>query len=60
VRPAVLKRYLEPEPPPLRDVLRDLGDACGSIEAKDPAVLMDLDTPSDVMGALRTLPRFFK
>ncbi len=48
------------EPPPLRDHLRALGPACGAVDVADPGVLIDLDTPADVMGALRALPRFFK
>ena len=58
-RPA-LARYAEPSPPPLRDHLHTLGPACGAVEVADPTVLIDLDTPADVMGNLRVLPRFFK
>lgn len=59
LRRAVLDRYLLPDPPPLRDVLHGLDAACGDVEVNDPSILIDLDTPADVMGLLRTLPRFF-
>lgn len=58
-RPA-LARYAEPSPPPLRDHLLALGPACAFVEVSDPAVLIDLNTPADVMGTLGALPRFFK
>jgi CTP:molybdopterin cytidylyltransferase MocA len=60
LRRVALVRYREPSPPPLRDLLHELGDACAGVEVADPTVLLDLNTPADVMGALRTLPRFFK
>ncbi len=60
LRAAALERYRAPDPPPLRDVLHAMGDACGAVEVADPTVLLDLDTPADVMGLLRTLPRFLK
>lgn len=60
IRPAALARYAEPSPPPLRDLLHALGAACAAVDVSDPTVLIDLDTPADVMGTLRTLPRFFK
>lgn len=58
LRRAALDRYAEPEPPPLRDHLRALGEAVADVDVNDPAVLLDLNTPADVMGLLRTLPRF--
>jgi len=60
LRRAALARYAEPAPPPLRDHLHALGPACGAVDVADPTVLIDLDTPADVMGNLRILPRFFK
>ncbi len=60
IRRAALARYAEPAPPPLRDHLHALGPACGGVDVADPAVLIDLDTPADVMGNLGALPRFFK
>jgi CTP:molybdopterin cytidylyltransferase MocA len=60
LRHAALARYAEPAPPPLRDHLHALGPACGAVDVADPTVLIDLDTPADVMGNLRVLPRFFK
>lgn len=58
LRRAALGRYAEPAPPPLREHLRGLGAACADVEVADPAVLIDLDKPADVMGWLRSLPRF--
>lgn len=58
LRRAGLARYLEPAPPPLRDHLKAMGAACADVEVSDPAVLVDLDTPADVMGLLQSLPRF--
>jgi CTP:molybdopterin cytidylyltransferase MocA len=60
LRRAALARYSKPEPPPLRDHLHSLGAACASVDVADPTVLVDLNTPADVMGALRAMPRFFK
>lgn len=58
LRRAALDRYLAPSPPPLRDHLHALGAALGDVEVSDTAILVDLNTPADVMGLLRTLPRF--
>jgi CTP:molybdopterin cytidylyltransferase MocA len=58
LRRAALRRYAEPSPPPLRDHLRGLGAAVGDVEVNDTAVLIDLNTPAEVMGLLGTLPRF--
>jgi CTP:molybdopterin cytidylyltransferase MocA len=60
LRHSVLSRYAEPSPPTLRDHLHALGDRCASVDVNDPTVLLDLNTPADVMGALQALPRFFK
>ena len=60
LRPAALARYAEPSPPTLRDHLHALGAACAGVEVGDPTVLLDLNTPADVMGTLQVLPRFFK
>jgi molybdenum cofactor cytidylyltransferase len=60
LRRAALSRYAEPAPPPLRDHLHALGDACAGVDVTDPTVLIDLNTPADVMGTLVALPRFFK
>jgi molybdenum cofactor cytidylyltransferase len=48
VRRSVLSRYASPDPPPLRDVLRELGDKCLAVSVADPAIVADLDTPADV------------
>ncbi len=58
LRKAALDRYAEPAPPPLRDHLRALGESVAEVEVNDPAILVDLNTPADVMGLLRALPRF--
>lgn len=58
LRPEALARYLDPSPPPLRDHLRALGDRCADVEVDDPTVLIDLDTPGDVMRATGAPPRF--
>lgn len=58
LRRAALDRYAAPDPPPLRDHLRALGGAAAGVEVTDPAILVDLNTPADVMGAIRALPRF--
>lgn len=60
LRRAALDRFLQPDPPPLREHLRSLGAACAGVDVTDPTVLLDLNTPADVMGTLRALPRFFK
>jgi CTP:molybdopterin cytidylyltransferase MocA len=58
LRRAALARYKESHPPPLRDHLKALGAACAHVEVNDPQVLVDLNTPADVMGVLRAMPRF--
>lgn len=58
IRPEGLARYLEPDPPPLRDHLRALGPRCVDEEVDDPAVLLDLNTPLDVLRAIGGPPRF--
>ncbi|MFO0758744.1 MAG: NTP transferase domain-containing protein [Byssovorax sp.] len=58
LRPEALAPYKNPKPPPLRDHLRALGDRCADQDVNDPTVLLDLDTPADVMGVLHELPRF--
>jgi molybdenum cofactor cytidylyltransferase len=58
LRPEALQRYLQPDPPPLRDVLKELGDRCVDEEVDDPAVLLDLNVPGDVVRLLGKLPRF--
>ncbi|UQA54697.1 nucleotidyltransferase family protein [Polyangium aurulentum] len=54
-----LERYREPNPPPLRDHLQALGDACVDEDVDDPDVLVDFDTPSEAMRVLRTPVAFF-
>lgn len=58
MRVSALEPYKHPAPPTLRDHLRSLGDRCVDTELGDPAVLVDLNTPADVMGTLGALPRF--
>jgi molybdenum cofactor cytidylyltransferase len=55
----VLERYRREEaPPPLRDVIRALGDRRARIEVDDPFVLVDLDTPDDVVALTGERPKF--
>jgi molybdenum cofactor cytidylyltransferase len=59
LRPEALAPYrAAAPPPPLREHLRALGARVAAVEVADPTVLIDLDTPADVMGVLRALPRF--
>jgi CTP:molybdopterin cytidylyltransferase MocA len=58
LRAEVLARYLEPSPPPLRDHLRALGERCADEDVDDPAVLVDLDRPLDVLRWTGGPPRF--
>lgn len=58
LRVAALDPYRGPSPPALRDRLRALGDQCAEVDVDDPSVKLDLNTPADVMGALRAPPRF--
>ncbi len=60
LRPDAWRRYAEPDPMPLRDHLHALGASCAAVDVTDPTVLIDLNTPADVMGTLQALPRFFK
>jgi CTP:molybdopterin cytidylyltransferase MocA len=47
----LLEPYRRAPPfPPLRDVLRGLGDRRARVETGDPRVLVDLDTPADVVS----------
>ena len=55
---AALDRYRQPDPPPLRDHLRALGDACIGVEVRDPDVLVDIDTPADAMRFLHGPPQY--
>lgn len=57
LRRAALDAY-KTAAPPLRDHLAALGDAVAVVEVSDPTIVLDLDTPADVMGVLRALPRF--
>ena len=58
VRRAALDAYRAGPPPTLRDHLGSLGDRVAVVEVSDPTIVLDLNTPSDVMGVLRALPRF--
>ena len=63
LRAGLLERYLEPDPAPLRDLLRALGPACREIVTDDPSVLADVDTPAQwrahTAAAAAATPRFF-
>lgn len=56
---AALERYRQPNPPPLRDHLQALGEACVDEEVDDPDVLVDFDTPAEAMRVLRAPVAFF-
>ncbi|WP_437630909.1 nucleotidyltransferase family protein [Sorangium sp. So ce854] len=58
LRAEALQRYLEADPPPLRDHLRALGERCVDEEVDDPGVLHDLNVPVDVLRVLGGPPRF--
>ncbi|WP_437731082.1 nucleotidyltransferase family protein [Sorangium sp. So ce1335] len=58
LRAEALQRYLEPDPPPLREHLRALGERCVDEEVDDPGVLHDLNVPVDVLRVLGGPPRF--
>ncbi|WP_437275649.1 NTP transferase domain-containing protein [Sorangium sp. So ce375] len=58
LRTEALQRYLEADPPPLRDHLRALGNRCVDEEVDDPGVLHDLNVPVDVIRVLGGPPRF--
>ncbi|MBN4059087.1 NTP transferase domain-containing protein [Endomicrobium sp. AH-315-J14] len=55
---AALKRYAEPEPPPLRDVLRELGSAVVDVEVDDDGIVADVDRPEDLLRFGIDTPRF--
>jgi CTP:molybdopterin cytidylyltransferase MocA len=57
LRRAALDAY-KTAAPPLRDHLASLGDSVAVVEVSDPTIVLDLNTPADVMGVLRALPRF--
>jgi CTP:molybdopterin cytidylyltransferase MocA len=58
-RRSVLEPYRgKPPYPPLRDVLRALGDKRSRIDVNDPRVGVDLDTPEDVLAFTGHPPRF--
>jgi molybdenum cofactor cytidylyltransferase len=59
LRPEALARYLDPQPPPLRDHLTTLGARVASVDVEDPSIHIDLNKPVDVIGVLKELPRFF-
>jgi|HubBroStandDraft_1064217.scaffolds.fasta_scaffold277388_2 molybdenum cofactor cytidylyltransferase len=44
--------------PPLREVLRGLGSARVRVDVSDPRVVVDLDTPEDVVALTGERPRF--
>jgi molybdenum cofactor cytidylyltransferase len=44
--------------PPLREVLRGLGSARVRLDVSDPRVVVDLDTPADVVALTGEAPRF--
>ncbi len=59
-RTTVLAPYRSSEPPPLRDVLRALGARSTRVAVGDAAVVVNLDTPSEVRAHFAVEPRFFR
>jgi molybdenum cofactor cytidylyltransferase len=59
-RRKVLDVYLDKAAtyPPLRDVVRALGSARSRVDVNDPRVVVDLDTPDDVVALTGEPPRF--
>ncbi len=55
---SALDRYRQPNPPPLRDHLRELGDAAVGVDVNDPDVLVDIDTPAEAVRYLHGQPTF--
>ena len=53
LRAEALARYLEPDPPPLRDHLRALGDRVIAVDVDDPLILEDLDFAHQTEALLR-------
>lgn len=58
MRAEALARYGEPAPPPLREHLRSLGARTVDEDVNDASVLLDLNTPVDVIRATGAPPRF--
>jgi CTP:molybdopterin cytidylyltransferase MocA len=61
-RRSVLEPYMTTNAtyPPLREVLRGLGSARVRIEVTDPRVVVDLDTPEDVVALTGQPPHFLR
>jgi len=59
VRSWLLARYLAPEPPPLRELLSELGEAVEDVAVAEP-VWVDLNTPDDVVAHGAGPPRFLR
>ena len=53
LRAEALARYLDPDPPPLRDHLRALADRVLPVDVDDPLILEDLDFPHQTEALLR-------
>lgn len=58
LKAVALERYRQDNPPPLRDHLRALGDACVNVEVADADVLVDLDTAAQAVRYLKGPPTF--
>ncbi|RLB54219.1 MAG: hypothetical protein DRI90_20450 [Deltaproteobacteria bacterium] len=66
LRMTALAPYGAGDPPPLRDLLRALGDRVADVELDDKTVLMDIDSPGDWVSWMQLQghdvaegPRFF-
>lgn len=60
LRASALDAYrAEGPPPPLRDVLRSLGDRRVRVVVDDPVITADMNTPADLLRLTRVTPKFF-
>jgi molybdenum cofactor cytidylyltransferase len=53
-----LDRYRQPNPPPLRDYVHQLGDASVAVDVTDPEVLVDINKPADAVRYLHGPPTY--
>lgn len=60
IRRTALTPFHAEVPPPLREVLQSLGDACLGVPVDDRRAIIDLNEPKDVIDWYKTPPRFFR
>ncbi|HVY49900.1 MAG TPA: NTP transferase domain-containing protein [Minicystis sp.] len=58
VRAPLLARFRVKKPPPLREVLGEIGPLAAAVPVDDARVRADLDTPADVVRATGAAPKF--